>query len=88
MTEAYIVGAVRSPIGKKKGKLSSLHPTDLFGAVLKGLLADPNVDSLIVIYIPPLITDPNEIAAAIRAYVAADWTWERAAERCVEVFRT
>jgi acyl-CoA synthetase (NDP forming) len=32
---------------------------------MKCLLADPNIDSLIVIYIPPLITDPNEIAAAI-----------------------
>src|SRR3989442_6932217 len=46
MSEAYIVGAVRSPIGKKKGKLSSLHPTDLLGAVLKGLLERTGVDPL------------------------------------------
>src|SRR2546425_10822533 len=38
MTEAVIVGAVRSPIGKKNGQLSKTHPTDLLGAVLKALL--------------------------------------------------
>ena len=29
--------------------------------------ADPNVDALIVIYIPPMVTSPNEVAAAIAA---------------------
>jgi acyl-CoA synthetase (NDP forming) len=29
--------------------------------------ADPNIDSLIVIYIPPLVTQPNEVATAIAA---------------------
>src|SRR5919108_1261644 len=46
MTEAVIVGAVRSPIGKKNGKLSTTHPTDLLGAVLKGLLERTGVDPL------------------------------------------
>ena len=46
MSEAYIVGAVRSPIGKKKGKLSGFHPTDLLGTVLKGLLERTGVDPL------------------------------------------
>src|SRR5919109_2959544 len=46
MTEAYIVGAVRSPIGKKNGKLSGFHPTDLLGAVLKGLLERTGVDPM------------------------------------------
>src|SRR5438067_12499547 len=27
--------------------------------------ADPNIDALVVIYIPPLVTDPTEIAQAI-----------------------
>jgi acetate---CoA ligase (ADP-forming) len=37
--------------------------------------ADPNIDSLIVIYIPPLVTQPEEVATAIAAAagtVAAD----------------
>src|SRR5437660_3162484 len=46
MSEAYIVGAVRSPIGKKEGKLSGFHPTDLLGAVLRGLLERTGVDPL------------------------------------------
>ena len=41
-----IVGAVRSPIGKKNGGLSSVHPTDLLGHVLKELLARADVDPL------------------------------------------
>ena len=46
MGDAYIVGAVRSPIGKKKGKLSGFHPTDLLGTVLRGLLERTGVDPL------------------------------------------
>ncbi|MFN2614664.1 MAG: acetyl-CoA C-acyltransferase [Actinomycetota bacterium] len=46
MREAFIVGAVRSPIGKKNGKLSGTHPTDLLGTVLKGLLERTGVDPL------------------------------------------
>ena len=29
MTTAYIVDAVRTPVGKKKGSLSAIHPADL-----------------------------------------------------------
>src|SRR3989442_13860080 len=46
MTEAVIVGAVRSPIGKKNGSLSKTHPTDLLGTVLKALLERAGVDPL------------------------------------------
>src|SRR2546423_15269657 len=46
MGDAYVVGAVRSPIGKKKGKLSGFHPTDLLGTVLRGLLERTGVDPL------------------------------------------
>ena len=33
MRDAFIVSALRTPIGKKKGTLSSMHPADL-GAVV------------------------------------------------------
>ncbi|MHB8511865.1 MAG: thiolase family protein [Actinomycetota bacterium] len=46
MRDAVIVGAVRSPIGKKNGRLSGTHPTDLLGAVLKGLVERTGVDPL------------------------------------------
>jgi len=44
MRDAVIVGAVRSPIGKKNGALSRTHPTDLLGAVLRALLDRTDVD--------------------------------------------
>ena len=39
MSEAYIVEAVRTATGKKKGRLSNLHPVDL-GAVVVDELVD------------------------------------------------
>ncbi|MBK6684763.1 MAG: thiolase family protein [Deltaproteobacteria bacterium] len=39
MTHAYIVDAVRSPRGKKKGSLVNTHPMDLMAHVLSGLAA-------------------------------------------------
>jgi acetyl-CoA acetyltransferases len=44
VAEAYIVGAVRSPIGKKKGGLSGIHPTDLAAHTLKALIERTGVD--------------------------------------------
>jgi acetyl-CoA C-acetyltransferase len=44
MSEAYIVGAVRSPIGKRNGGLSAVHPVDLAAHVLRELIARTGVD--------------------------------------------
>jgi acetyl-CoA C-acetyltransferase len=44
VSEAYIVGAVRSPIGKRNGGLSSVHPVDLAAHVLRELIARTAVD--------------------------------------------
>ena len=38
MGNAYIVGAVRTPGGRKNGKLSQWHPTDLGALVLDELV--------------------------------------------------
>jgi acetyl-CoA acetyltransferase family protein len=46
MNEAVIVGAVRSPIGKKNGALSGMHPVDLLGDVLKALIERAGIDPL------------------------------------------
>lgn len=40
---------------------------DHYRRAITAIGADPNVDSLIVIYIPPLVTQPEEVAAAIAA---------------------
>jgi acetyl-CoA C-acetyltransferase len=44
MSEAYIVGAVRSPVGKRNGGLSAVHPADLASQVLQELIARTGVD--------------------------------------------
>ncbi|TMM15911.1 MAG: acetyl-CoA C-acetyltransferase [Actinobacteria bacterium] len=44
MSEAYIVDAVRSPVGKRGGGLSQVHPADLGAHVLKALVARSDVD--------------------------------------------
>jgi len=49
-------------------------PPEHYEAVLNLVLADANVDSVLVIFIPPLVTDADEVAAAIA----------RAADRCSE----
>ena len=44
MTDAYILEAVRSPIGKRNGSLSDMRPDDLAGDVLKQLMERAQVD--------------------------------------------
>ena len=44
MSEAYIVDAVRTPVGKRAGGLSQVHPADLGAHVLKALVARADVD--------------------------------------------
>ena len=45
MAEAYIVDAVRTPVGTKKGALADVHPADLGAHVLKELVERTNVDA-------------------------------------------
>lgn len=43
MAEAYIIDALRSPTGRRRGALAELHPADLGGHVLKTLVARNDV---------------------------------------------
>ena len=59
------------------GEASLGNPVDLLGsataatyeAVVPHVLADPNVDALIVIFVPPVVAGADEVAAAIRRAV-------------------
>ena len=59
------------------GEASLRNPIDLLGsataatydAVVPHVLADPNVDALIVIFVPPVVAGADEVAAAIRRAV-------------------
>lgn len=44
MAEAFVVGAVRTPVGTRKGGLSGSHPADLGAHVLRELVARTGVD--------------------------------------------
>ena len=44
MRDVYIVEAVRSPIGRRRGDLATLHPADLLGFVQKGALERRGID--------------------------------------------
>ncbi len=44
MRDAVIVEAVRSPVGKRKGGLAGIHPTDLSAHVLRSLVERAGVD--------------------------------------------
>jgi acetyl-CoA C-acetyltransferase len=48
VSEAYIVGAVRSPVGRRNGGLSAVHPVDLGAHVLRELIARASVDPAVV----------------------------------------
>jgi acetyl-CoA C-acetyltransferase len=44
MEDVLIVGAVRSPIGRRRGGLAGLHPVDLLGAVQRAAVERTGVD--------------------------------------------
>jgi acetyl-CoA C-acetyltransferase len=48
MAEAYIVDAVRTPVGRRGGGLSRVHPADLGGHVLAALVERTGIDPAIV----------------------------------------
>ncbi|HWB66359.1 MAG TPA: acetyl-CoA C-acetyltransferase, partial [Mycobacteriales bacterium] len=44
MPEAYIVDAVRSPVGKKNGGLAGVHPADLGAHAISALIDRTGID--------------------------------------------
>ena len=44
MSDVVIIDAVRSPVGRRNGGLSTVHPADLLGAVLTGLIDRTGID--------------------------------------------
>ncbi len=48
MREAVVVEAVRSAVGRRGGKLAGVHPADLLGTVLAGLVERTGIDPAVV----------------------------------------
>jgi len=74
VAEAFIVGAVRTPVGRRNGGLSAVHPVDLAAHVLTELVArtgaDPGaVDDVIMGCVSQL--GPQSIDIARNAWLSA-----------------
>ncbi len=48
MNEAFVVDAIRTPVGKRGGGLAEVHPADLGAHVLKAIVERNDVDPLLV----------------------------------------
>ena len=48
MTEAFIVSAVRTPVGRRGGGLSEVHPADLAGHIMKAAVERAGVEPHVV----------------------------------------
>ncbi|MBW3664149.1 MAG: steroid 3-ketoacyl-CoA thiolase [Actinobacteria bacterium] len=69
MSEAVIVEAVRSPIGRRNGGLSGLHPTEVLGATLEELIARAGIDAVDVQQVVGgTVTQAGEQGANITRY--------------------
>jgi acetyl-CoA acetyltransferase len=44
MPDAFVVGAARSPVGRRNGSLAAIHPADLGAHVLRALVDRTGVD--------------------------------------------
>ncbi|TCK26032.1 thiolase family protein [Pseudonocardia endophytica] len=76
MPEAVVVEAVRTPIGKRKGSLSEVHPVDLSAAVLTALARRTGIDpNLIDDVVWGCVNQVGDQAAQIGRYgvLAAGW---------------
>ncbi|HUY63726.1 MAG TPA: steroid 3-ketoacyl-CoA thiolase [Acidimicrobiales bacterium] len=82
MTQPVLVDAVRSPIGKRNGALSQMHPADLLGATLVELMKRSGCDPARVEQIfGGCVTQAGEQAFNITrtAWLGQDLPWEVAA---------
>lgn len=76
MAEAVIVDAVRTPIGKRNGALSAIHPADLSGNILRALVERTGLDPAVVDdVIWGCVNQVGDQAAQIGRYgvLAAGW---------------
>ncbi|MFQ6332088.1 MULTISPECIES: acetyl-CoA C-acetyltransferase [unclassified Nocardia] len=48
LRDAYVIDAVRTPVGKRNGALAAVHPADLGAAALRGLLDRTPIDPAVV----------------------------------------
>jgi len=48
MSSVVVVDAVRSPVGRRKGGLATMHAADLFGQVLAEVVARSGIDPDVV----------------------------------------
>ena len=78
LREAVLVGAVRTPIGKRGGALAGWHPTDLLAAALRALVERTGVDpGLVDDVVGGCVSQVGEQSTNVtrNAWVAAGLPW-------------
>ena len=68
MAEAYVIDAVRTPVGKKNGSLSAVHPIDLGVYAFRGLFDRVNVEEGLTHFrnkIEPALAEGNTFPAEV-----------------------
>ena len=79
--------AARRRSRQQSGRHAGVGPAGALRAALDLVLADPNVDSVLVIFIPPLVTDADEVAAAIARAAGRAATSRSPASSCAATTR-
>ena len=80
MRDAVIVEAVRTPVGKRNGGLSGVHPVDLSAHILRSLVdrtgVDPGlVDDVIWGCVSQVGEQTSDIARTALLAMLAIWIW-------------
>ena len=72
MAEAYILEAVRTPIGKRGGALANIRPDDLAAQCLNGLIDKTGIDPAELIHCVQHV-GPEKLALVSAGILAAWW---------------
>jgi acetyl-CoA C-acetyltransferase len=59
MTEAFVVDAIRTPVGRKNGGLAGAHPADLGAHVIRALLERTGLDPMAVDDVVSAVSTPS-----------------------------
>ena len=82
MTDVVIVEAVRSPIGRRGGGLSTMHAADLLGAVQKEAIARAGIDATEIDHFKDLSDELGDTSKGLAIFLStAPSLFERATRR-------
>ncbi len=72
MSDAVIVGAVRTPVGRRKGSLAAVHPVDLSAHVLRALAERTGIDAPIAAHVDDVVAGKMTAPEMMESFIARD----------------